>query len=444
MKFRTIVATVVTTICASVAVASPVDNNFHNESDGIVNIRTYPQHSHHVLSNNQVTGHVLDILSSRCCWDAEFSDALLPNAVYIGGKGEISGTHSNFSDIEPSIYPAHVPVPDDSSTIISMPYADFSVTSTVGDWVTAYTDFQVNDITSSNVILPKAYFVVGNLEKLPMYFFGGKKVVEFGSFDSVTNFTPTLTRAYFMAYGSQIGAGLSIDGFNFVATLMNGSYGGILNSKSSSSLNSLDNFAINTIFNYDLGEIDLSAGLGYIQATGFSKNSTFENSTAEEVGAISVNASARGYNFEAVGEFLITLQDVKGVNSSSVYSSYNLGNQSFASLHNDASGFNSFGFNSLPTLVKFDSGQSVKGWSLGLSHSLELTEYRDIVPYASYSQVMQDLDNNLYQVEMGIRCNVVDVDTIWVGGSYNYVSGKSYGVDIGEFRTLSLDATMYF
>ena len=32
MKFRTIVATVVTTICASVAVASPVDNNFHNET----------------------------------------------------------------------------------------------------------------------------------------------------------------------------------------------------------------------------------------------------------------------------------------------------------------------------------------------------------------------------------------------------------------------------
>ena len=67
---------------------------------------------------------------------------------------------------------------------------------------------------------------------------------------------------------------------------------------------------------------------------------------------------------------------------------------------------------------------------------------KDMVPYVSYSQVAQNSDNNLYQFEVGTRYNVVD--TIWIGGSYNYMSGKSAGSSVGKYNTLMLDATVYF
>ena len=67
---------------------------------------------------------------------------------------------------------------------------------------------------------------------------------------------------------------------------------------------------------------------------------------------------------------------------------------------------------------------------------------KDMVPYLSYNHIVQNADNNLYQIEVGSRYNVVDA--VWVGGSYNYTSGKSSGTNVGKFNTVMLNASVYF
>ena len=62
--------------------------------------------------------------------------------------------------------------------------------------------------------------------------------------------------------------------------------------------------------------------------------------------------------------------------------------------------------------------------------------------YVSYSHIVQNSENNLYQIEVGSRCNPIDV--VWIGGSYNYTSGKNSGSNVGKFSTVMLNASVYF
>lgn len=447
MKLKMIVAAVAATASASAFAAGSMNDQVQN-GGGIVNVRTDASYSQQMLNNQQVTGSVLDILNARKSGD------LAPNAIYIGGKGEIYGTYGNQSGNSKSgnSNSNYIPgaliggmqangnVTDNSNTNVKMPYADLAFTSTIGDWVTGFADLQVTNVGSSNVNLPNAYFVLGNLSKSPFYFVGGKKVVEFGKFDSVTNFMPTLTRAYFMAYGGQVAAGFAQNGINATMTLMNGLGESMLNSQASSA-NQVNNFALNASYNGKAGNLGYYAGLGYINATGF------VNKDNRMVGALDLNAGVTVQGLAVNGEFLVTTSGVHGMNTSSTaVNAVNAANASGAL--NDKAGYAAFGFNALPALIVFgnngvtgNSNSVVKAWSLDSSYTMPVAG-KDMVPYVSYSQVAQNSDNNLYQFEVGTRYNVVD--TVWVGGSYNYMSGKANAEKIGRFNTIMLDATVYF
>ncbi|WP_119329011.1 LbtU family siderophore porin [Cysteiniphilum halobium] len=432
MKLKMIVAAVAATASASAFAAGSMNDQVQN-GGGIVNVRTDASYSQQMLNNQQVTGSVLDILNARKSGD------LAPNAIYIGGKGEIYASYQNTSGVVTGIHPSGATVNNNSSTEIKMPYADLAFTSTIGNWVTGFADVQVSNAASSNVTLPNAFFVVGNLAKSPFYAFGGKKVVEFGKFDSVTNFMPTLTRAYFMAYGGQVGAGFSMNGLNATATLMNGKGEALMNSQASGA-NQINNFALNASYNGKAGNLDYYAGAGWVNATGFSEDRAGMNN--KMVGALDFNAGVTVQGLAVNGEFLVTTSGVSGMNQTSVYGNATGGSNTATGASNrDTTGITAFGFNALPVLVSFDSGSTVKAWSLDSSYTMPVAG-KDMVPYVSYSQVAQNSDNNLYQIEVGTRYNVVD--TIWVGGSYNYMSGKSSGSSVGKFNTLMLDATVYF
>ncbi|WHN64555.1 LbtU family siderophore porin [Cysteiniphilum sp. QT6929] len=426
MKLKMIVAAVAATASASAFAAGSMNDQVQN-GGGIVNVRTDASYSQQVLNNQQVTGSVLDILNARKSGD------LAPNAIYIGGKGEIYAQYKNTSG-SPTTNPRN-----NSSSEVKMPYADLAFTSTIGDWVTGFADVQVTNAASSNVTLPNAYFIVGNLAKSPFYAFGGKKVVEFGKFDSVTNFMPTLTRAYFMAYGGQVGAGFSSNGLDVVATLMNGRGESMMNSQASSA-QQLNNFALNASYNGKAGNLGYYAGAGYVNATGFSEDALGANN--KMVGALDFNAGVTVQGLAVNGEFLVTTSGVSSNNVTSVgFAGATTGGAN--SRMYDSTGYTAFGFNALPLdmLVNFDSGSTVKAWSLDSSYTMPVAG-KDMVPYVSYSQVAQNSDNNLYQFEVGTRYNVVD--TVWIGGSYNYMSGKSAGTSVGKFNTVMLDATVYF
>ncbi|MDA0911154.1 MAG: LbtU family siderophore porin [Proteobacteria bacterium] len=427
MKLKIIVAAVAATASASAFAAGSMNDQVQN-GGGIVNVRTDANYSQQMLNNQQVTGSVLDILNARKSGD------LAPNAIYIGGKGEIYANYQNTSG-SPASNPRN-----NSASEIKMPYADLAFTSTIGDWVTGFADVQVTNAASSNVTLPNAYFVVGNLAKSPFYAFGGKKVVEFGKFDSVTNFMPTLTRAYFMAYGGQVGAGFSMNGINATATLMNGKGESLMNSQASSA-QQINNFALNASYNGKAGNLGYYAGAGYANATGFSKNASVYGSGADNkmVGALDFNAGVMIQGLAVNGEFLVTTSGVKGTNSTALGVTGAAKGTATSTI--DSVGSTAFGINALPVLKNFNSGSTVKAWSLDSSYTMPVAG-KDMVPYVSYSQVAQNSDNNLYQFEVGTRYNVVD--TIWIGGSYNYMSGKSAGSSVGKYNTLMLDATVYF
>ena len=431
MKLKMIVAAVAATASASAFAAGSMNDQVQNSGNGIVNVRTDAGYSQQMLNNQQVTGSVLDILNARKSGD------LAPNAIYIGGKGEIYAQYQNTSGVDAvnsvGVKYTTATLNNNSSSAVKMPYADLAFTSTIGDWVTGFADIQVTDASSSNVTLPSAYFVVGNLQKSPFYAFGGKKVVEFGSFDSVTNFMPTLTRAYFMAYGGQVGVGYADHGLDVVGTLMNGKGGALMNSKASSA-QQINNFALNVNYSGTAGQLAYYAGAGYINATGF----TNDASKNKMVGALSFNGGVKVQGLAVNGEFLTTTSDVKGLNDTAL----GLGGQNPANPdHVDSAGFTSFGINALPVLIDFTSGSAVMAWSLDSSYTLPVAG-KDMVPYVSYSQIAQNSDNNLYQLEVGTRYNIIDA--VWLGGSYNYMSGKTSGEGMGSYNTLMLDATVYF
>lgn len=444
MKLKTIVAAVAATASASAFAAGSMNDQV-KQNGNIVNVNADAQYSQQVLSNQKVTGSVLDILNARK------SGELASNGIYIGGKGEIYAQYQNLanttssSSVKKSTLVSSGSANNNSNTAIEMPYADIAITSTIGDWVTGFANAQVTNVASSNLTLPNAYFIVGNLDKTPFYGFGGKKVVDFGKFDSVTNFMPTLTRAYFMAYGGTVGAGYSQNGLNVVASFMNGNGMAMLNSGASNA-NQINDFALNASYNGKAGNLDYYAGAGYINATGFSNNSsTGVTSKSKMVGAFDLNAGVKVQGLAVNGEFLMTTQGVHNMNTTSAY--YNAPTQTQTVATNDSSGFASYGFNALPVLISFGgtganhSTSTVKAWSLDSSYTVPVAG-KDMVPYVSYSQVAQNSDNTLYQFEVGTRYNLID--TIWVGGSYNYMSGKSAGTKVGKFNTVMLDATVYF
>lgn len=441
MKLKMIVAAVAATASASAFAAGSMNDQVQSGGN-IVSVRTDTDYSQQMLSNQNFTGSVLNILNARKSGD------LASNAIYIGGKGELYAEYQSTSSVAAGlgeggtlVRRSGATLNNNSSTEVNLPYADLAFTSTIGDWVTGFADLQVSNAADSSVKLPAAYFVVGNLSQSPFYGFGGKKVVEFGKFSSPNNFMPTLTRAYFMAYGGQVGTGFAMNGLDVVATFMNGKGMAMMNSQASNA-QQLNDFAVNASYTGKAGNLGYYAGAGYINATGFSADATGLDN--KMVGALDFNAGVTIQGLAINGEFLVTTSGVKGMNETSTYGNavksvtgVSIGNAS----HPDTAGFTAFGFNALPVLVDFNAGSTVKAWSLDSSYTMPVAG-KDMVPYVSYSQVAQNSDNNLYQFEVGTRYNVID--SVWLGGSYNFMSGKSQGTKVGNFNTLMVDATVYF
>ena len=442
MKLKMIVTAIAVTASAAAFAKSSMNQQaqgMHQQVQtsqaGSISFAVDSDLSQHMLNNQEVTGSALKILHARQ------SGEIAPNVINIGGRGEMYAVYQK-ADGKPSVVPGTVKYPStDSGSMSGMkfPFFDLTFTGAVGDWTSAYVDLRASDISSSDINLLNVYFVVGNLDKAPVYGFAGKKVVEFGDFSSANNFMPTLTRAYFMAYGAQAGVGYAGHGVNAVFTLMNGNGKYLLNSKASNA-NQLNNFALSATYNNELNDISYHAGAGYINATGFSRKTDSSMNSSAMVGAFDLNAGMEVHGLSVNGELLMTIQGVHGMNSSSVYQ--NMADNSIPkNAGNDTAGYKAFAFNALPVLVDFNSGSSVKAWSLDAAYIMPVAG-KDMVPYFSYNHVVQNAANNLYQLEVGSRYNVIDA--VWVGGSYGYISGKSSSANVGNFNTVMLNTSVYF
>lgn len=432
MKLKAIVAALAATTLATTAMAAEqtttttttttMNAQVQQQNQAFSGLKSNPAFSQQMLNTQNVMNNQLKLLQDRQ------NGSLAADSVYVGGSAEM---YANWR------LPNGVA---NSQTSVQMPYTNLYVASTIGEWVTGYAQLQAQllgqydpttgDTTgSSDVTMPNAYFVVGNLDKAPVYFFGGKSVVNFGQFNQVTNFTPTVTRALFMQYGGNVGAGFTMDGLNLTGTLMNGDGLAMMNAGASSA-QQLNAFSLNANYNFDLGNGNSAyVGAGYTNATGF------ENNSGKMVGAADLNAGLNVAGLGLYGEFVMTTDGVSGTNTTTSATTTNGGanafgiaNPIYANLIAD-------------TVTAFDSGATVKAWSLQADYTFALAG-KDMVPYVSYSQAAQNNENNVYLAEVGTRYNIVD--SIWVGGSYTYAGAKNGGDKQPNSNNFMIDGTVYF
>lgn len=447
MKLKMITMLVATSLSASAFAASSMEEQVvSSDSSNTINLRNHSDYSRKMLSSQKVTNKTSEILNAR----------LAKNSVYVGGRGEVYLSYATTSGAKATNIVDLAGTSDmrdtnnRSNTSLEMPYFDLGVTATIGDMVTGFFDLQSNtSSTSSSVSLPNAYIVIGDLEKSPMYGFLGKKVVDFGNFSSVNNFMPTLTRSYFMSYGQQIGFGYTHDGVEFTATFMNGNGKGMMNSQASNA-NQLNNMAANLSYHSKSEIVGYYAGVGYANATGFSNNFAADKNAM--VGAVDMNAGMNVGSLQFNGEFVMTTSGVKSMNRTSPYASVdgsalreylNAQNPSSANIKADTVGINAFGINALPIMLVFGTGSTstVKAWSLNTSYSMPVSG-KHMTPYFSYSQVAQNGDNTIYQFEAGTRYEVTS--GMWLGASYNYMSGTALEQGMGSYNTVMLNTGIYF
>jgi hypothetical protein len=388
-----------------------------------------------MIDNGEITGNALKLLQARQ------AGKITTNAINIGGRAEAYGVYQVTSKEANNSTSNIKYLESNPLSGIRFPFFDLNFTGAVGDWTSAYIDLRVTDNDSGEIKIPDFYFVVGNLNKNPVYSFAGKKMVEFGSFKSENNFTPTLTRAYFMAYGAQAGIGYNHEGIDATFTVINGNGKYLLNSKASNT-NKLNNFALNIGYNARSNDIDFHFGAGYISSTGFSGkgvNLEDNNESDRMVGALALNSGIEIDNLKINAELLMTVRGIKGMNNSSTFHNRDSAGENNSS---DKRGYTNFAFGHLPVLMNFNSGSTVKAWSLSSSYNMIPFTGKDLVPYVSYSHVSQNAKNNMYQVEVGTRHNIID--EIWIGSSYNYTNGKSEGTEIGKFHSIMMNASVYF
>lgn len=197
-----------------------------------------------------------------------------------------------------------------------------STIANLGSWMTGYIQVgktNVGEDTASSLVgVQQAYMVFGNLSQMPVYGFVGQKDIDFGSFATVDMYNAPLTRTLFQAYGNTAGIGYFADGFNAVASFMNGGaesqravavtsnyrYAN-LNTTSASNIN---NYALN--FSYGMTNDGITWNLG----AGYLAGSSYLTTAQKTNGAWDMNAKVSMNGFDVMGEYVTTAQNAYGAN----------------------------------------------------------------------------------------------------------------------------------
>ncbi|MCF6807142.1 hypothetical protein L3V79_01905 [Thiotrichales bacterium 19S9-12] len=414
-----------------------------NGMSGVSFVKYDANYSQKML-NNQDSGidRELDILKARQ------SGQLTSNSIYLGGKGEVQAVYRRMGSVGAgnSNATGNAELKTSNTTSINLPYANVIFTSTIGDWISGYANLSVTNPVTHDVVLPDAYFVLGNLDKSPLYMWGGEKTVDFGGYDMVNTYIPTLSRAAFLAQAGQVGFGFHKMGLTTTITLMNGSGLSDTNTSNQGSTSAISNFAANVKFEQTTdGNFTYHMGAGYINGTGF-----HGDLNSDRVGAWTTFGGIDVAGLKVMFDYTMTTASVRGINTSAdVTSGAVTGGVSGLDPRTASTLTNGTSLYSLPWILgytgqmtsAFDSGKVVQSWAVNTSYSMPMMGH-DTTFFGSYSQLYQDGDNNMYQFTVGARTNVID--TLWVGLNYNVASGKLNAKSLQTSNIIMGDATVYF
>ncbi len=364
--------------------------------------------------------------------------SLSGNGLTIGAKADLSAQYQRTSS--------------NNRTRLNAPIGNLVATGVASDWVAGFVNLRLANqsnvfagtggSTFSSVYLQDAYVVVGNLKKSPFYGFAGRKNVDFGNFNDVSNMVPSMTQSFFMAQADQVGVGYHSD-LNKKTTLtttftaMNG--GSANNWNSVTPANNINDFAANAKVDMQLSkDMSVHVGGGYINGTGFVSTGTTNTQTG--VGAIDLNAGMimgnKVQNLAVNGEFVVTTHGVAGLQ----------GRNSFAgNVNNVYSLATILGWQSSTPggFGVFNSGSSIKAFNFNTAYTMPIKGHSTVF-FANYDNVIQNSTNRLYMLNLGGRTEIVN--NVWAGGSYVLAGGKmaASGVTIPTSSTILADVTAYF
>ncbi|WP_395167258.1 hypothetical protein [Francisella salimarina] len=293
-----------------------------------------------------------------------------------------------------------------SSRSINNYSLEYYVASTLGDWTSVFASLNTYTMDGKWSATPGGvYFILGNLNKLPVYSYAALSTVNFGNFDESTNIIPTLTRLYFMQSGGNVNLSYNKDGLQTNFVFLASSKDDFLKVANAYEGNSKLSFSVNMKYTQDLQ----SVGDYWYVGAAYSNVSGFTNDYNDNVGVVDFNVGMNISKLELVNEFVFT---DKGVTSmTDVSGGFNL-RESFAS-------------SIFPDLKSNDfltSGGNVFGWSSQLDYTANVMN-KDFVPFVSYSQIQQASDNYAASLATGFRYNVFADG--WLGFSYTYVKGRA-------------------
>lgn len=203
----------------------------------------------------------------------------------------------------------------DYATDLRLLQANLATAVHFHDWISGYFETLFSDVFTfadprqNSFQVRQAYVTLGNLERLPIYAFIGKKNVSFGDMRTLAPFSQSTVWHYFAPLAEGGGVGFVWNGLHAVVTALNGGRG--IRVSRTQDKGDLNNFAANVSYEVTLGEsVSLLVGGGYLQSTIYNSlipEHTNPNVQGPDNPAWDVNATLRVGWLYLSGEFAETL-----------------------------------------------------------------------------------------------------------------------------------------
>ena len=188
-----------------------------------------------------------------------------------------------------------------------------------GDWLTGYAQLEYIDTRypgEEDIQLRKAFGVVGNLDRFPLYAYFGRNTIDFGDMSTYNPFTHNMNTHFFWALSKDpvLGVGAVYDGWHVVGTIIpEGRHQRTADTEGS---DFFGNYALNATKVVDLGNgVRLKGGLGYLHRTIY--NTVTPHHTGGMVAgqlrtdnaAVDANLTLGWGPFDVMAEYTTTLED---------------------------------------------------------------------------------------------------------------------------------------
>lgn len=149
--------------------------------------------------------------------------------------------------------------------------AALGITGRLADWGTVYLQPEYTEIEfpgQEEWQWRKAFVMVGNLDKFPLYAYYGRNTVDFGWMDGYNPFTHSVNNHFYRVDSDEavLGLGYAQGGLHVIGTAIPS--GRQLRVADTSNSDGWDNFSVNASYDIPLGQAaDLTLGGGYLHST---------------------------------------------------------------------------------------------------------------------------------------------------------------------------------